>query len=70
MNKEERLKTTKGERLIKHLSEKFPVLDHYEVLYRDARLVKIIMNMTDEEFNEITYGSKNYIDGFVIGDGT
>lgn len=44
----------KGEKLIKYLSEKFPVLDRYEVQARDARLVKIIMNMTDEEFDKIT----------------
>ena len=63
---------TKGEKLIKHLSEKFPVLDHYEVLYRDARLVKIIMNMDDEEFNRIIFDAPDgdYIDGFKIGAGT
>lgn len=48
----------KGFKLIKYLSEQFPILDGYEATYRDARLVRIIMNMTDEKFDEIVNSSK------------
>lgn len=43
----------KGEKLIKYLSEKFPVLDRIEVPFRDSRICLVIMNMTDEEFEKI-----------------
>lgn len=45
----------KGEKLLRYLSNQFPqvVLDRYEVALRDARLIKIIWNMTDEKFDEI-----------------
>lgn len=56
----------KGEKLIDYLTKMFPVLDRYEVQGRDARLITLIRNMTDEQFNKIIYG-ENYIEGFEVG---
>jgi hypothetical protein len=77
MNKEERLNTTKGQRLSRFLEDK---MDEYESSSRlspstnaamaYSHALSILENMTDDEFNEITYGSEDYIDGYVIGDGT
>jgi hypothetical protein len=75
MNKEERLNTTKGQKLFNFLYNRdFQTSNHGSPSQIDAEegwgRLHYLNEMTDEEFNEITYGSEDYIDGFVIGDGT
>jgi len=43
----------KGERLIMHLSEMFPILDSVDLPSQNRQIVRIIYNMTDEKFDEI-----------------
>lgn len=46
-------KMRKAEKLINYISDKFPVLDHYEAQQRDRVIVMILTQMTDEKFDEI-----------------
>lgn len=43
----------KGERLVMHVSDKFPILDSVDLPRQNRQILRVIYNMTDEKFDEI-----------------